>query len=142
MPNYIDTDYIYSHLSSAQVAAKLAGSTLDAATVINTLIEDACAVVDSYLPGDYNLPFGETPAFIRLCAFRIFACLLDQRSGVVAERILSDYKEAIAMLSALKNGQQSLTASDGASVSEFAPPVVRIATPSEKTRNFINKLAY
>lgn len=105
-------DLIPTHLPEAVCAQILSGdasvTTVDP-DLLAPHLENAEALVDTYVGQRYSLPLPSTPTVLRLLACRLTKyAILTSRPGDVEEGIQKDYDGAIALLERIASGTVSL----------------------------------
>lgn len=106
----------------AQLSDDAKGAVVDE-TVVNKAIVEACAKIDTYLQGRYDLPFVITPVDIkRICVDLSAFYLHRRRNPEVSEGVRKMYEDC---LSDLQSFQSGLTKLDTGVPGTNAPRVIR-----------------
>lgn len=127
---HTQANLIPTHLSEA-VCAQILSDDASVTTVDPDLlaphIEDAEALVDTYVGQRYDLPLPAVPAVLRLLACRITKySILASRPGSVEDGAQKDYDAALALLDKIASGQVSLG-------STVAGALIAATSPSTST---------
>lgn len=113
MGRYATEADIVPSLVGSVAMAQLTNDDPDAVTadtdVLDQLVEDAEAEVDSYLGYRYNLPLGSVPVLVTRLSARITRYrLYTSRGGTPEQWLTDDYNGALKTLEAIRDGKVSL----------------------------------
>ena len=80
--------------------------------IVETALDNASTIIDSYLSGRYSLPFANPPQMLKVMCTHIAGYQLQVRREAVSDTWAKQHANAIAFLTKISEGSLSLGASD------------------------------